>query len=818
MALKQKHNIANIRYYSARLRQKLGMCSDYAVSIVESPSGYGKTTAVQDFLASAVSHPTDVVWFTAVDEDAAAGYRRFCRAFDSIDRKTGERLAQLGFPNAFTLGEACDALRSLECTREMWLVIDNFQLIYHHLPPALLQALVDHSGRALHVIIITQVLGREYAQAIAGRNYLHIVTQDLTMTTEDIRLYFAMANKMLSATQAAEVLRYTEGWVIAVYLQLCAFAETGAFSDVAVLQLMDMLFWHNLRDEQQEFLLRLSLFDTVTRRQACSLWNCSVLPDYLEACLTAPFIRYNSEQRNFELHSYLLELASQKRTERGRDFERDCMLRAGDLCREEGKTAEAARYYAAIEDYAHILDMDIAPLVYGNMGEDTFYDIAQQIAKRCPLGIRKQYPLAMMSIAWALKSSGLHRDFDALLDEIQSYLGEDSLLQAEWTLLSAYRHYPHIAEMLPLIRQAELLFQGNHSRIILPEAPWAFGNCYQLSEFHLRVGDVEQEANELDSFMAIYSKLTSGHGCGADALFRAELAFYQGDLSASSILAFKASYMAESKAQSIIRLGAGRLLAGIALLTSDANAWQNAIDSMEQAALHPVLGTKTFGFIADTVRGILLAELTEPERVAPWIQHGDFSAKQLTYTMIDNAITVHSLVLVQKGEFARMMGTLDALSLTMSPFAIQLRSLFRAVGSIAMGDRERAIEYVTMAAESAMPDGLLYIFCSFSWLLQGICDDLIASDYPQYFERFSQLKLTFGTGADVLHAALVRVESPLELTSREREIALLAADGLRNSEIAQRLFVSESTVRTHLRTVFQKLDVDRRAQLASKLK
>jgi len=56
------------------------------------------------------------------------------------------------------------------------------------------------------------------------------------------------------------------------------------------------------------------------------------------------------------------------------------------------------------------------------------------------------------------------------------------------------------------------------------------------------------------------------------------------------------------------------------------------------------------------------------------------------------------------------------------------------------------------------------------------------------------------------------------LTKREHEVAMLAAEGLRNSEIAELLFVSENTVRAHLRTIYQKLDIDRRAKLMHKLR
>ncbi len=47
----------------------------------------------------------------------------------------------------------------------------------------------------------------------------------------------------------------------------------------------------------------------------------------------------------------------------------------------------------------------------------------------------------------------------------------------------------------------------------------------------------------------------------------------------------------------------------------------------------------------------------------------------------------------------------------------------------------------------------------------------------------------------------------LELTDREREIFRLIADGLSNAEIAQRLHISETTVKTHVKHLFQKLDV-----------
>jgi DNA-binding CsgD family transcriptional regulator len=51
------------------------------------------------------------------------------------------------------------------------------------------------------------------------------------------------------------------------------------------------------------------------------------------------------------------------------------------------------------------------------------------------------------------------------------------------------------------------------------------------------------------------------------------------------------------------------------------------------------------------------------------------------------------------------------------------------------------------------------------------------------------------------------------MTKSELAVAQLAADGLTNREIADRLYVSPHTVNTHLRQVFAKLEINSRVDL-----
>ena len=92
---------------------------------------------------------------------------------------------------------------------------------------------------------------------------------------------------------------------------------------------------------------------------------------------------------------------------------------------------------------------------------------------------------------------------------------------------------------------------------------------------------------------------------------------------------------------------------------------------------------------------------------------------------------------------------------------------------------------------------------------------------------FAGLGLWLGTRLTRRHAANKEASAPvvaapfapdlarfdaLGITPREREILELIAAGLSNQEIADRLYVSQNTVKTHASRLFDKLDARRRTQ------
>jgi DNA-binding NarL/FixJ family response regulator len=72
----------------------------------------------------------------------------------------------------------------------------------------------------------------------------------------------------------------------------------------------------------------------------------------------------------------------------------------------------------------------------------------------------------------------------------------------------------------------------------------------------------------------------------------------------------------------------------------------------------------------------------------------------------------------------------------------------------------------------------------------------------------------FASPAEPSLAAGVRSRDRSPLSQREREIVALVAQGYKNKEMAEKMFISEQTVKNHLHNIFDKLGVSDRLELA----
>ncbi|KIL51984.1 response regulator [Jeotgalibacillus soli] len=100
-------------------------------------------------------------------------------------------------------------------------------------------------------------------------------------------------------------------------------------------------------------------------------------------------------------------------------------------------------------------------------------------------------------------------------------------------------------------------------------------------------------------------------------------------------------------------------------------------------------------------------------------------------------------------------------------------------------------------------------------------DGYLLKDSPS--EQVIQAIQTVANGESVIHPAMTKKlltyhqqEKNTEnraLTEREKEVLICLVEGLANKEIAQKLFISDKTVKIHVSNIFKKLDVKSRSQV-----
>lgn len=243
---------------------------------------------------------------------------------------------------------------------------------------------------------------------------------------------------------------------------------------------------------------------------------------------------------------------------------------------------------------------------------------------------------------------------------------------------------------------------------------------------------------------------------------------------------------------------------------------KNADDILKQHIIFP--GAMAM-YIA--MKGFLLVEEHEFEKARHFFREHDLRFdKKIAHTE-ELGYSSYALLLIIEGKLREAEMLLSNLlhsahSAKRLERVIEIHVLI-AILNKASGNREQALSHLMEALTIASEDHILMSFVLFhSWI-----SDLLKEVF--------RLQATTKTGisrrvTDKLKQALEKREKSLRvfkesgISERERDTLKLMAEELTNQEIADALFISLNTVKTHVKNIFLKLDTDTRSSAVSKAK
>lgn len=811
-------------YFSQKLLKKLKGIDQHPLTLVEAPSGFGKTTAVREYLTSHKSHAVQH-WYTCLGETPTKAWKGICDMFSVIDDAVASILRKLEFPNEDTLVDIALSLRTLRCESETFLVIDNYQLLETNIPRRIINAFSTHGNDNLHIIFITQQLKRNDKITVHYANIYEINNKDLLFDKKDILNYFRIAGIRLTGEEQKTLHNSTEGWVLAIRLQMTNYQQIGTFAHTSdIEQLVKTAVWNLLSDEEKKCLLSVSVLDGFTIRQVQIMMDEDVLSENILRLIDEnAFIRFLPEKDMYTLHSILLDfLRNRFYNHQPEGFQTLMLRRAGIACTYEGDYYAAARFYYEIQAYEAILSLPFDGTYLNNQKEKNVLDFITDLVYNCPEELFRKYPLTSVGFAFHLYMGGQRDPYiklcNLITDMIHNSDGmsetEFKRIKGEFALLTSFDDYNDIKKMSEGHRTA-LEYLDGPSLFLIPDTPWTFGNISVLNMFWRKTGELERELDDMDKCMPIYSKIVQGHGVSANIVMRAEALLLQGADEAAEALCHKALYLARSKKQIVLALCSELLLARIAILRGDVDAYQVALDSLNGYTSSPV-----DRFVLRAVELCIMSlklTLGETKGLADWIYDLESMKKVLYIHAIPYGHLLYSKILLIEKRYNELYG-LSELMIGMAEGMHYLlpqvyHLIFLAIAKYRRGQCVESQESLVKALNIALPDKVYLPFAEYGKEILPLLE--LVRPAVSDIEGLDDVVALCGR-QDIGMEAIKRQFSSQEtaLTPREREIALMAKDGLTVKQIAESLFISTNTVKSALKSIYDKLGVHSKVQLA----
>jgi len=315
--------------------------------------------------------------------------------------------------------------------------------------------------------------------------------------------------------------------------------------------------------------------------------------------------------------------------------------------------------------------------------------------------------------------------------------------------------------------------------------------------------------------------VTLAYNHEAQVLFDAEVAYSRGEIDK---VYESASYLLSKHSGFYAVIGAGMLLAMCAIWKGDIEMWRRAKIHISEAPAKSDHDRDAMQLAISAV-DIMLYNV---ESFPSWFKMGCFEplhkdafpAAKVYYAKYLYATGYGVATGIVKLEGAQGLSVMNMIPNTIEPLIcwanerntvmseIYLRMTCAAVYHNS-GNDEAAIKHIDRALALALPDKLYGLLAEYCRALDTLIERRLTAIDEEAWQTVKKLHKVYNEGWSILSGAIRGKKIVTTLSAKEREVAKLAAFGMTNQEIADKLHMSLSVVKQAIRVVSEKSGMPR---------
>ena len=463
-----------------RLRQRLDTGLGAKLVLVSAPAGFGKTTLLVDWLASAAGARSDPplrgAWLALdpADNDPARFWRYVVGALRTALPGVGEdALALVQDQQPPAVEQALTMLVNELAAGEVdvVLVLDDYHVIEAATVHEGIAFLLAHLPARLHLVLATRSdPPLPLARLRARGDLVEVRAADLRFTTEEAASYLNEVMGLDLRTPEVQALEgRTEGWIAA--LQLAALSMAGredvpgfidgfAGDDRYVVDYLVEEVLQRLPADVQDFLLRTSVLDRMNGALCNALTGQATGRSTLEAMERDNLFVVPLDDRRhwYRYHHLFADVLRGRLLDEHPDLVQELHTRAATWHEQQGDTAEAIRHAFLGEDVERAAELveTLVPALRRDRREATLRAWLEAL----PRHVVRARPVLGNALAGARMSTGEFDGVAELLDETQRWLDSGAHRPATGTIEAA-EEYERLPADLAVHRAGLALVRGD---------------------------------------------------------------------------------------------------------------------------------------------------------------------------------------------------------------------------------------------------------------------------------------------------------------------------------------------------------------------